>query len=146
SPDTSYAWRIVAFNAGGASASSTVTVNPLSAPANVAAVATPGQVKLTWKDLTGGETGFQGERKTGSGAFAVISTTSPNAASFPNTGRAATTTYPSRLRAVTSAAFSSYSNMVAAPTPPPPPAAPTGLTLSATDSTHVVLKWSDKST
>jgi transcriptional regulator CtsR len=107
-----------------------IRLNPSSstAPSNLTATAiSSSQINLTWQDNSSDETGFEIERKTGSGSYSQIATVGANVASYSDTYLSAGTTYYYRVRAYNAAGNSDYSNEALATTlsPPPPPSAPT---------------------
>ncbi|MEC4675681.1 MAG: S8 family serine peptidase [Nitrospirota bacterium] len=116
---TTYTYRVRAYNASGDSAysneaSATTTLN---APAGLtASAASSSQINLMWTDNSGVETGFRIERKTGAGSFAEIATVGANATTYSNTGLAEQTTYTYRLRAYSALGNSTYSNEASATT------------------------------
>ncbi|MCC2668172.1 MAG: repeat-containing protein, partial [Armatimonadetes bacterium] len=149
--DTTYAFRVRAYNGAGSSAfSNTVTVAPLppppAAPGNLtAAVLSPSRIDLAWEDNSGNETGFEIERKTGSGSFSVVGAVGAGLAAFSDTSVVEQTTYTYRVRAVNLGGSSAYSNEAGGTTPPAPTAAPTSLTATAFSSSEVRLSWQDNS-
>jgi len=71
---------------------------------------------LTWQDNSNNETSFKIQRKTGSGSWSTIHTTSANTTSYQNTGLSANTTYYYRVYAYNSYGNSGYSNTANATT------------------------------
>gem|GEM_PF-805854 len=159
--NTTYYYRVRAFNAAGDSAYSN-TANattqtppppPPSAPAapgNLAATATStSSINLAWTDNADNEQGFRVERSTDNATFAEIATVGANAASYSDSGLTANTTYYYRVRAFNAAGDSAYSNTANAttqtPPPPPPsaPAAPGNLAATATSTSSINLAWTD---
>ena len=156
SPQTTYRYRVMAFNASDTSkysntAEATTPAVPTAptAPSNL--TTTPlshTQVDLAWSDNSNNEDGFRIERCTGSGcvSFVEIQVTGPNAVAFSDSGRAPMTVYRYRLRAYNAVGNSAYSSVSETTTlPPPPPSAPTGLTATPTSSTQIDLSWVDTS-
>src|SRR6185295_7733581 len=84
---------------------------------------------LSWWDMSNNETGFEIERKTGSGgAYSRVVTTGANISAATNSGLSGGTTYYFRCRAVNASGPSAYSNEVSLTTPAAAivmPAAPT---------------------
>jgi hypothetical protein len=127
-PDTDYYYRCYAENSAGSDwADTTVLFHtpapppPPNAPSNL--TATPissSQINLTWQDNSGDETGFEIERKTGSGSYSQIATVGAGVTSYSNTALSASTTYYYRVRAYNAAGNSGYSNEASATTPLPP--------------------------
>ncbi len=130
-PQTTYNWRVEAFNSLGSSGSSNVIsattpsapAAPLPAPTNLQAQArrTRGsiQVRLSWTDNAATETGYKVERCTGSSCtnFAAIAVLPANAAGHTDTSVTSRATYRYRVAAQSASLKSPYSNiaMVSAP-------------------------------
>ena len=72
------------------------------------------QLKLTWKDGSSNEDGFQIERCAGSNCtnFAQVATAAANMTTYSNTGLTKKTPYSYRLRAYNGAGYSSYTTVV----------------------------------
>jgi hypothetical protein len=92
----------------------TLTVLPPDPPAAptilVVSDATTTELALTWLDNSASETGFEIERKRGTGAWAPIHTTAANATSFRDSGLEGSTHYTYRVRAVNLGGGSTWSN------------------------------------
>lgn len=149
-------YRVRAFNDVGASVFTpwvqvtVVEFPPSGAPSSVAAVSLNDGIhsKVTWKDNSTNEATFEIQRQKLSGSTwltAVTLSAPANSEEYtdsPNDG-----TFRYRLRAVNSAgasAYTSYAQVVIAPTPP---SMPTGLLASTlTNLTQVKLRWTDTST
>lgn len=121
-----------------------------AAPSHFAATTTSSSaVDLTWWDMSGNETGFEIERKTGTtGTWSKVLTTGANVSTIDDIGLAGSTTYVYRARAVNASGASAYSNeaTVATPAPPAPvPGTPTHLVATATSSSAIDLAWWDMS-
>ena len=127
SASTTYAYRVLAFNAAGDSEYSNyaeaTTLDapalPPGAPSNLAAKAvSSSQINLTWIDNANNEDGFEIQRCTGSKCtdFATITTVGPNVTSYSNTGLSRSTTYRYRVRAYNTSGDSAYSNIAKATT------------------------------
>jgi len=107
-----------------------------SAPANLSATpASPSQITLSWTDQSTNETGFLIERKTGAGGtYTQIGTAAADATTYSNSGLAEGTTYFYRVRAVSGAGNSAYSNEASATTQgslsPKIPSPPAGIVIS----------------
>lgn len=124
---TSYSYRVRAYNDGGDSgysneASATTQAAPSvpAAPTSLTATAvSKSQIKLTWTDNAGNETGYYVERCKGSNCtnFTRIATLGANVTSYANTGLTSNTTYRFRVRAYNAAGNSAYSNTASATTP-----------------------------
>ena len=117
-----------------------------AAPSALTATASSAvRVALAWQDNSGNETGFQLERKIGSGGtWSLLATLGANATSYADTGLSPATTYVYRLRAVNGAGASANSNE-ATVTTPALPIAPANLTATVATATAITLAWQDKS-
>lgn len=120
-PDTTYFFRVRAFNSGGdgpfsnvASARTEQTV-PI-APEGLTATAGSRLIDLTWRDVSPNETRFQIERSTGAQGFKVVATAPENAVFFTDTRLKAGTTYRYRIRACNGLGCSAPSNEATATT------------------------------
>lgn len=90
-------------------------------PSNLTAAASSAtRVDLQWSDNTTTELGFGVERSTDGVNFTAASATSPRAANFVDSGLVPSTTYWYRVRAVSSAGNSDYSNVAMVTTPAAP--------------------------
>ncbi len=103
--------------------------DPPADPSDLQAVASPGQVALTWLDHATNEAGFNIERCAGVNctSFVAHAVVGPNVTSYNDTNNVAgSTTYRYRVRAFNLFSPSNYSNIDDAetPAPPPPPAVP----------------------
>ncbi|MFH1198699.1 MAG: S8 family serine peptidase [Candidatus Omnitrophota bacterium] len=115
-PNTTYYYRIKAWNLGGVSAYSneaSATTLPAqvvpAAPTNLTAQAlSPYQVKLSWMDKSNNETSFRIERRT-TGNYAEITYTSANTTSYTDAVNS-NTAYYYRVCAANSTGKSVYSN------------------------------------
>jgi oligosaccharide reducing-end xylanase len=105
------------------------------------------QINLTWADNSNNETGFSIERKTGTGAFAQVTTVGAGVTTYNNTGLTASTAYTYRVRAYNANGNSAYSNESSATTngTGAVPTAPSSLAASATSSSQINLTWVDNS-
>lgn len=130
SPDETYSYKMYAFSANNTSINTnSIDVTTLpglpNAPANLKAVVYDAtQIDLSWTDLSGNEQGFKIERKTGTGAFAVIGVVGKNESKFSDIGLVLGTTYTYRVTAYNSLGNSNYTNLVDATpilTPNPSP-------------------------
>lgn len=117
-PDETYSYKIQAFSANNTSVNSNiidVTTLPglPKAPSNLKAeVFDATQIDLSWSDLSGNEQGFRIERKTGTGAFAVIGVVGKNETKFSDIGLVLGTTYTYRVAAYNAIGNSNYTNLV----------------------------------
>jgi N-acetylneuraminic acid mutarotase len=89
-----------------------VTSGLPAAPSGLAVVDSPTQVSLSWQDNSSNETNFVVERKTGTGAYAVLATLGAGATSYSDTTAQASTQYSYRVKATSAAGSSAYSNEV----------------------------------
>src|SRR5262249_18100795 len=164
---TTYRYRVLAFNAAGSSkytnAAETTTQStppppppqPPSAPSNLSSsIISSTQIDLSWSDNSNNEDGFQLQRCTGTLAscpdanFQQIAQLGPNVTSFNNAGLQVQTIYTYRVRAFNSAGSSTNSNSVEATTqaaPPPLTSAPSNLTSSIVSYSQLNLSWTDNS-
>src|SRR5262249_14854177 len=84
---------------------------PPAAPTELAATAsTATQIALAWKDNSDNETGFEVERKSGTGAYARVATVGANVITYTDSGLTAATSYTYRVRAINTGGASAYSN------------------------------------
>ena len=147
--NTTYFYRIRAFNNDGPSApaevSGTTAALPPAAPNNLAATAiSSSQIDLTWSDLANNETGFKIERSTSGEPFTPIATLGANVTTFSDGGLTPATLYSYRVRTYNPAGESSAFAEASASTLPLPPAAPTGLTATTISSSGIDLTWADQ--
>ncbi|NLX90404.1 MAG: hypothetical protein GXZ07_02240 [Firmicutes bacterium] len=121
SPNTSYYYRVRAYNSVGNSPYSNevvVSTGVPAAPTGLTATAvSENAIMLTWEDNASNETGFKIERKTSGGSFAQVATAGANTRVYYDNGLAADTVYYYRVRAYNSAGNSPYSSEVKAATP-----------------------------
>jgi hypothetical protein len=157
-PNTTYNYRVRAYNPAGYSAYSNeaglITSSAIpQAPSNLTAVSqAPGAITLNWKDTSKNETGFEVFRTVNVWGGLVdlkVATVQMNTQTWTETGLDGNTSYTYTVRAFNSAGTSAASNPASATTLPypPPPAAPSGLTatLPARTTLTVDLKWADNS-
>jgi len=159
SPQTTYYYRIRAYNTTGNSAFSNLTnaTTPeiygppptLASPSNLTATATSSsQINLSWLDNSNNEDGFRIEKQNADNSWSEISHVPANITSYSNTGLTANTSYSYRVRAYNGDAYSEYSNIATARTQQQGttvPNAPSGLTATATSTTQINLTWTDNS-
>jgi FtsP/CotA-like multicopper oxidase with cupredoxin domain len=159
-PDTSYAYRVVAYNASGDTRSNAVTVRsslaPLATPTNLTITTQPqGPVaNLSWVDATSDETGFVVERSMNAGAFVQAATLGPRSGkgltvTYHDSTVVADTTYAYRVKAVRGSDSSAYSATVTVfvvGTPQAPSKLTPVATRINTTQDQVVLTWVDRAT
>ena len=123
--NTSYAYRVIATNAGGASAFSSVANGttlpippaPLAGSGLAAHAVSTSQVDLSWTDNASNESGYIVQRATGSGTFKQIAALGADATTFSDTTATANKTFKYRVRAFNDGGNSAYSNTGSATTP-----------------------------
>jgi chitodextrinase len=156
---TSYTYRVRATDAAGnlgpystvasATTQNTPDTQPPTAPGTpILNVVSSTQINLTWAPATDnvGVTGYLVERCTGVGCSTFAAIGSPAAASFSDTGLAASTSYAYRVRATDAAGnLGPYSTVASATTQnasdTQPPTAPGTPILSVVSSTQINLTW-----
>jgi len=124
-PDTTYYYRIRAYNSFGHSDYSNeanATTKPAgtapSKPSNLTGIAnSTSEISLTWTDNSDNEDGFKLERKAEGGSYTEIKTLSSNATSFTDSSVSPDKTYTYRVRSFNSIGYSDYSNEVSVKTP-----------------------------
>ena len=113
--NTTYAYRVLATNAGGDFTPSdpVIAVTPPAAPSGLTAAASGnGQVTLHWSPNLGGTDGYKIERSVSGGGFQEIPVTiGGTATSFTDTGLLGGTAFSYRIRAFNGGGFSGYSNV-----------------------------------
>jgi hypothetical protein len=122
--ETTYHWRVRAFNSGGPSpysnvaSATTLAENQPAAPTELFAFAISGsRIDLSWRDNAVNETRFEVDRSTSGAAFKRVATVKANLQRFSDTGLKRSTTYTYRVRACNASFCSPHSNTATATTP-----------------------------
>jgi hypothetical protein len=102
------------------------------------------QGDLSWKDQSSNEDGFEIERKTGTGSYALIARVLPNTAVYTDGTTESGKSYTYRVRAY-NAGGGAYSNEASVTTNShTAPAAPASLAAKVVALTQVDLTWADQ--
>ena len=146
--NTSYSYRLRAYNNGGDSgysaiAAGTTLMTVPAAPSGLAAsVVSASQINLSWHNNATNAQGFLIERETGaSGTWTQIATVTAATTTYQDTSLAANTSYSYRLRAYNNGGDSGYSAIATSTTLMTVPAAPSGLVASVISSSQINLSW-----
>jgi hypothetical protein len=116
-----------------------------AAPTGLTATALSGsQIRLTWADNSGNETGFGIWRKTSAGDWVRDAVAPANATSIIMGNLAIVTTYDYRIRAHNGSGVSAWSNEARATTLNPP-GPPSNLMAGALSGSEISLTWFDNS-
>lgn len=154
--NTSYAYRITAYNDLGESAQTTQVNGQTtsctqpqlpSAPSNALATAlTTTQIQLTWSDNSNNETGFKIYRFDGSD-FQYFNSVGANTTTFIDSGLSCGTTYYYKISAYNSTGESAQTPQVNTSTAvcPQPPSAPSNAIATPLTTSQMQLTWSDNS-
>ena len=149
SPNTTYHWRVSAYNSGGASPPATATARTSNVPTRPTSfAATPvaaTTIRLSWADRSANENGFRIERST-SPEFTVIDktyTAPVDAIQFDDTEATNAVTYHYRLRTFNAAGASP--DRVASATTPLLPTAPSDFSATVASGGEIDLAWDDNS-
>jgi len=148
--DTEYFYRVVAFNAGGAStpvSGSAMTLpDPPTAPSNLAfGLITENSIQLAWADNSDNEDGFEIFRSISlGGPYASVGTTGTGINSYNDTGLNDDTEYFYQVYAFNTGGISAPV-LGSASTLMQVPDDPSKLDAKATTTCSVDLKWDDKS-
>jgi hypothetical protein len=156
-PNTTYSFRINAFNAEGASAyctpvSATTLESPTSppaAPSGLAATAKSDSViVLVWTDNSDVEEGFILEWGPNGSNWETLDKVKPDQVEYVIEGLKPATAYYFRIFAYNGEGQSAYSDPANATTlesPEFPPAAPSALTATAVGDLTIIVEWTDNS-
>ncbi|HOT46638.1 MAG TPA: fibronectin type III domain-containing protein [Spirochaetota bacterium] len=115
SPNTTYYYRVRAYNGVGNSGDSNVSsaitadVAPAAPSGLTATAASSSQINLSWTDNSTNETNFIIQRSLNGTTFSQITTVGTNVTSYSDTGLSASTTYYYRVIAHNSIGDSGYS-------------------------------------
>ena len=148
-PNTTYSYRVRAYNADGnsdysncASAKTALSGTP-KAPTNLKARSvSSSKVNLSWNDNSSDETGFKVYRKSGTGIWTLLATPDADAISYSDitaTGNTSTTTYSYYIKACNSTGCSPQTTVAVIPYKP------VGLTATSVSLSQINLTWTDKS-
>ncbi|MCE7043286.1 fibronectin type III domain-containing protein [Dyadobacter sp. CY312] len=150
-PATKYWYRVRSKNSQGGSTYTNVAdattrdVAP-NTPQNLSATPVSNtQIRVSWNDNSGNESGFELERSGDGTAFAKIADLPANTTSYENTGLTTLTKYWYRIRAKNAIGNSGYSNVAETTTFDVPPVAPTSLTATTISASQIDLAWKDNS-
>lgn len=153
-PNTSYYYRIKAYNEDGQSDYSnvlSVTTLALQLPAapnglNASGI-TKSSFNLTWNDNSNNESGFQIYKLVDStGSYKLFKTTTTNIPKLEVSGLQPNTSHTFRVRAYNDDGVSGYSNILKVTTLPlQPPVAPITLKPDSITPTEVIISWQDRS-
>jgi hypothetical protein len=153
STDTTYYYRVRAYNSAGNSAYSNTTsattaqAGPAAPSGLTATAVSSSALGLTWADGSDNESGFKVERSLhGTSPFTEIASVGANVTSYSDSGLEPDTAYGYRVRAYNEVGNSGYSNTAVTNTHGVPPAAPSGLTATAASSSRIDLAWVDVGT
>ena len=143
-PGTVYTYRVTAYDSVNNKASSNSFAVPFNIPANpaglIATVYSSYRLELAWTDNSSNETAFKIERKTDSGAFAEIASTSANVTSYEDTGVTSGHSYTYRVRSYNIIGYSSgYSNEITVT--PSTVYTPGSLSANSVSPTQIDLWW-----
>ena len=144
-PETTYTYRIQAFNNNGESYSNEMSVITMATPSALNAVGISAtRVDLSWTDQTSHESWYQIERKTPGGSFSLIQIVNAGVVNYSDLSVSGGTSYFYRVRAVNTHGYSSYSNEASVSTMlSNPPAAPTNLSDTPVTKNSITLSWTD---
>jgi titin len=149
SANTSYSYKIAAWNGGGEAASNAASgMTLVAAPTAPAAVTfanvTTTAMKLSWND-SAGEKGYRVYRSTDGVNFAKVADLNADTTSYSDTALAPTTTYYYKIAAWNGGGETTASASQKTATPEVAPAQPTWLTVAYPTQTKLELYWLDQS-
>jgi hypothetical protein len=156
-PATSYTVQVDAFNASGASSSTTLVASTLALPAAPSGVAAAlsttatRAINVSWVDNSADETGFAISRSTtATGTYVQVGTAAAGATSYTDvagtTPPAPGATYFYRVVALRGTDTSPVAQTAAGLATPTAPTSTTAPTFSSVGSSSLVVNWSDRST
>jgi fibronectin type 3 domain-containing protein len=146
SPNTTYGYRLRAFNAEGTSDPSAETAAttpgiPVTPPSGLTARALSGrEIALSWSDTSDNETAFEIERKT-TGKFALVLTVGAGVTGTTDRDLEPETTYRYRVRARAADGVSGYSNQAQARTQRAAPGTPQSVRAKAQSGLRIRVTW-----
>ena len=151
SPNTTYYYRIIAYNAIGDSTASTkksakTLIAPPNAPSNIiVSTISATQLLVEWTEGYGTETGFIVQRSLDNSSWTIVHTTpTSNVFTFSDSGLTSGTTYYYRVSAFNGSGNSGYSLSGNGSTLQSVPTAPSNLNATAS-GLNIVLTWTDNS-
>ncbi len=146
-PATTYTYRVRACNNSGCSPFSNETTAttlpdaPGTPPGLTATATSPSRIELSWGAASGVVGDYRLERRSGGGAYILISTLPSSARSYADTDLEPATTYTYRISACNIGGCSGFSGEASATTHPVAPDAPTGLQATTVSSSHIRVQW-----
>lgn len=149
-PDTTYYYKVVAYNGVGAYASEVVSAalvmstTPPAAPSNVKALESEEKITISWQDNSDDEYGFRILRSTDSSVFTTIHDGRVGLTQYIDPDVSLNMTYYYKVEAYNHAGATA-SDVVTITMLPTPPAAPTNLTATLSAPHVVTLNWQDTS-
>jgi len=151
SPNTTYYYRIIAYNAiGNSTASTKKSAKTLMAPPNapsdiIVSTISATQLLIEWTEGYGTETGFIVQRSLDNSSWTIVHTTpTSNVFTFSDSGLTPSTTYYYRVSAFNGSGNSGYSLSGNGSTLQSVPTAPSNLNATAS-GLNIVLTWTDNS-
>ena len=157
-PETTYYFRVTAFNSSGPSENYTNTAKAATLPEPTAipdppagldaSVKSDSVIGLVWKDMSDNEDGFGIEFSGNGSDYKFVDKVPTNVSEYVMEGLKPNTTYFFRVNAFNGEGASDYCTPVSATTQPEPsevPAAPSTLGATAKSDSVIVLTWTDNS-